>query len=102
MRQKITKEDFENEGWIVGKMPDRSNPFFPKASIEPYWEIHAMGKLCDLYYRSDIGRMQITIKGGNVSIFHGSCDSIEDLRTICRLVDFAKPYYDEERKRPNH
>lgn len=97
MRQKLTKEDFEREGWlVVDKKPDRNSRDFPKASVEPYWEIHAMGRLCDLYYRSDIGKMQITIKAGHVSVFHGSCDSIDDLRTICRLVDFAKPWYDDE------
>ncbi len=39
-----------------------------------------------------IARMQITIQAGRISIFHGTCNNIEDFRTICRLVDLAKPY----------
>jgi hypothetical protein len=98
-RNKLTKEDFEKEGWLVLDNENLTNRAKQRTN-EPHWDIHCKGKLCDLFYRSDIARMQITIKGGHISVFHGTCETVEDLRTICRLVDFANPFYDNERKSP--
>jgi hypothetical protein len=92
-RVKLTKDYFRGEGWLVY---DEINY---RGSYEPYWEIQAMGALCELFYRSDINLLQITRKAGHMTIYHGKCNNVLDFKLICSLVN-AKPYYKHKESIP--